>query len=161
MMTITRSTVFCLGLSFPELSRSIGKSRLSLRLIHMINEYLWRRVCNYIIRLIHLYWANLCVYNPIYYKQNFYLTCKSGETQGLVCTVRSQGGDGSFYEPPEMVWMIEGEFPLESDGVYVKVALKSSIYRHRSICNFKKGKSFLSICIQSLNIIIETWAWMV
>ena len=48
----------------------------------------------------------------------------------MVCTVRSQGGDGSFYEPPEMVWMVEGEFPLESDAVYVKVGSKSMIYKN-------------------------------
>ena len=52
------------------------------------------------------------------------MTRKSGQPHGLVCTVRSQGGDGSFYEPPEMVWMLEGEFPLETDGVYVKVCFK-------------------------------------
>ena len=49
----------------------------------------------------------------------------------MVCTVRSQGGDGSFYEPPEMVWMVEEEFPLEGDGVYVKVGLKSMIYKDK------------------------------
>ena len=52
------------------------------------------------------------------------MTRKSGQPHGLVCTVRSQGGDGSFYEPPEMVWMLEGEFPLETDSVYVKVCFK-------------------------------------
>ena len=44
-----------------------------------------------------------------------------GKPHEFVCTVKSEGGDGSSYEPPEMQWTIEGEFPFDNPNGYEKV----------------------------------------
>ena len=48
-----------------------------------------------------------------------------------MCKVRSEGGDGSSYEPPEMQWMVGGGYPFDKVNSYKKVNL--------SVLNYSVG----------------------
>ena len=52
-----------------------------------------------------------------------------------MCKVRSEGGDGSSYEPPEMQWMVGGGYPFDNVNSYKKVNL--------SVLNYSVGYYFL------------------
>ena len=71
----------------------------------------------------------------------FFLSfCKLGEPSGFVCTVRSEDGDGSFYEPPEMQWVLDGGFPKDNDNLYEKVwcRLLDMLCYHSFVSNLVK-----------------------
>ena len=44
-----------------------------------------------------------------------------GEPRDFTCKVKSEGGDGSFYQPPEMQWMIGDGYPSNNKNDYEKV----------------------------------------
>ena len=44
-----------------------------------------------------------------------------GEPRDFTCKVKSEGGDGSFYQPPEMQWMIGDGYPSNNENDYEEV----------------------------------------
>ena len=53
---------------------------------------------------------------------------KLGKPHGLVCSIRSEGGDGGVYEPPEMQWILDGGFPKDNENTYEMVNIKLDFY---------------------------------
>ena len=44
-----------------------------------------------------------------------------GEPRDFTCKVKSEGGDGRSYQPPEMQWMIGDGYPSYNENDYEKV----------------------------------------